>query len=355
MKRFYKRCIIQGYKGLDSAQMIEGKVPILRSSGQVLVKVHSTSMNPLDKRMADGYGQEVLNSVRKLEAECLSEPKKSEFPLVLGRDFSGVVIDTTDNKYKVGDEVFGASFPTKMGSHQELVVVDTNSLVHKPKNIHHSDASCVPYAGLTAWAALVTTGGLLSSPKGSCRVLVLGAGGGVGYLATQLALHHQAEVIGVAGPEYEEHVKATGAQYLNYKQDNYARDLISLSGFDIVLDCAGFGSKSADLAPLLRTRGCVVTLDSPLLKLTDAQGLMAGGVNTMLELLESNLKTVGNGQTIRWAYFAPNKQALQKMSDLLAGGELKPLISKSYPFSDILTAYKDFQHEKQKGKVVINM
>jgi len=356
MKRFYKRCIIQGYNGLDTAQISEAKRPALRCPGQVLVQVRSTSLNPLDKRMAEGYGQQVLTTIRKFESDLLGDKGGTEFPLVLGRDFSGEVVDTTCNNYKIGDEVFGASFPSAMGSHQEMVVADSSSLVHKPNSVKHSEASSIPYAGLTAWAALVTTGGILSSPKGSCRVLVLGAGGGVGNLAAQLALHHGAQVVSVAGSEYEEHISSTGAIYLNHKQDDYARNLIELSGFDIILDCAGFGTKSADLAPLLRARGCVVTLDSPLLKLTDSQGLLAGGVNSLCELLNSNLKTVGSGgQTVRWAYFSPNKQALQKLSDLLAGGELKPLVYKSYQFSNILQAYEEFQNGKPKGKIVINM
>jgi len=354
MKRFYRRCVIQGYKGLEAASMIESKSPILRGPGQVLVKVVSSCLNPLDKRMAEGYGHQLINSLRKVESDFLGDPHE-EFPLVLGRDLSGVVLDTTDKDFKIGDEVFGASFPTRMGSHQELVVVDSNSIAHKPSNIEHSIACCVGYAGLTAWAGLVTTAGLTSSNGRGARILVLGAGGGVGNIATQLALHHQAEVVAVAGPEYEEHIMNTTAKYLNYKDENYAKNLISNSGFDIIIDCAGFGSKTSDLAPLLRTRGCVVTLDSPLLKYTDSQGLISGGVNTFIDLLNSNMKTVGSGQTVRWAYFAPNKEALRKLSSLLETGHINPIIEKTYQFSNILDAYQHFQHEKTRGKIVINM
>jgi len=362
MKRHCRRCIVDAYKGLSAAKVVENKPPILRNANDVLVEVKSSCMNPLDKRMADGYGHQILNSLRYAESGCFGREYKSELPLVLGRDFSGVVVDAghlASKEFRLGTEVFGATFPSHMGTHQEYVAVDASCLTKKPKSIDHRLAGCVAYAGLSAWAGLVTTGGFQFNSPRKTRLLVLGASGGVGHTATQLGLAGQADVTAVAGPESEESVKASGATYLNYKEPSYAKDLISLSGFDIVLDCAGFGSEAVNLAPLLRSGGCVVTMDSPVLNHTDTQGIVMGGLNSVCDLINSNLKlgagSLSTGNTVRWAYFLPDKKALEFLSELLSDKSLQPTIDKTFHFKDILEAYAYYETNRVKGKVAINM
>jgi len=357
MKSMYRQCAVRTYAGLQSAVLVQSRIPVLRCPRDVLVRLECSSLNPLDRRMAEGYGQEVLNKLRVAQQGMTGQGFGSEFPLVLGRDFAGTVLDSGSSafkEFKPGTKVFGATFPSQTGTHQEYIKVDMSSLTKKPKSLSNSAAASIPYAGLTAWAALVTTGGLKFDNAASTRVLVVGGSGGVGSVAVQLGLAAGAEVVAVAGPKFKDTLTELGATFLNYKDDNYARDLIALSGFDIVLDCAGLGTKSSNLAPLLRTGGCVVTLDSPLLKNTDSQGLIFGGVQSVLDLIQSNFKAVESGNTVRWGYFAPSQQGMDVLTSLLEEGKLKPIIDQEFSFTSILEAYAYYTGNKTNGKVIIN-
>lgn len=356
-----QQCILESYSGLTACRLVSAPVPRITSPTQVLVRVKAASLNPLDLRMSQGYGAQILNTLRCAESTLTGQQKSSEFPLVLGRDFSGEIVDigTSVDCFSLGDEVFGATFPSQAGSHQEYVAVHTSSICRKPSNLTHVQSSAIPYAGLTAWAALVTTGGLLLAGGGGRRrqerVLVLGAAGGVGSLAAQLAARAGAAVVAVAGPDSQESLQSLGvAATLNYKADDYTHQLISLSGFDIILDAAGLGQRASELVPLLAPGGRIVLLDSPLLKYTDSQGLLAGSVRSAADLVSSNLRALTYRNTVRWAYFTSSTQGLRHLSELAEGGRLRPLIGKVLPLAEVAAAYQLLE-ERTRGKIVLQM
>ena len=142
---------------------------------------------PTDSMMVQGYGREVLGFLRS--AEKLSglsgggDLASSALPRVLGRDLSGEVVAVGRHVTRVrpGDHVWGAVFPAHEGTHQQYAALDERCLAAKPSSATHLEAASLPYAGLTAWAAL-QTGGVA---RGS-RVLVVGGAGGVGSIAIQL-------------------------------------------------------------------------------------------------------------------------------------------------------------------------
>ena len=112
-----------------------------------------------------------------------------QLPLILGRDFAGVVKEVGDGvkNLKAGDEVMGVVIPQSgTGSHAQFIIVPSDCVVMKPPNLTMIEAASIPYAGLTAWAGLKNAGGLgqVSNRK---HVLVMGAAGGVGSIAIQLA------------------------------------------------------------------------------------------------------------------------------------------------------------------------
>lgn len=133
--------------------------------------------------------------------------KEIEFPLILGRDFSGTVIHkghkvTTD--INICDEVWGLCPLHKQGCHAEYIVVDHNYVTQRPKGISSVEAGCILYAGLTAWSGLFVSG-LLGGVEGAFtsrggggsgkKVLVLGGSGGVGNFAIQILKAENANVI----------------------------------------------------------------------------------------------------------------------------------------------------------------
>jgi len=128
--------------------------------------------------LSDGYGRVLFEKVFG-----------AHLPLILGRDFAGVVkaVGKEVKDFKAGDEVMGVVIPQSgTGSHAQLIVVPSDCVVMKPPNLTMIEAASIPYAGLTAWAGLKNAGGLGEVSNGK-HVLVMGAAGGVGSIAIQLA------------------------------------------------------------------------------------------------------------------------------------------------------------------------
>uniref|UniRef100_A0A5G2QK09 Reticulon 4 interacting protein 1 n=2 Tax=Sus scrofa TaxID=9823 RepID=A0A5G2QK09_PIG len=134
-------------------------LPMIHYPNEVVIKVHAASINPIDVNMRSGYGATALNMKRD---PLHIRIKGEEFPLTLGRDVSGVVMECgLDVKYfKPGDEVWAAVPPWKQGTLSEFVVVSGNEVSHKPKSLTHTQAASLPYVALTAWSAINKVGGL---------------------------------------------------------------------------------------------------------------------------------------------------------------------------------------------------
>jgi len=113
----------------DKLKFTNAKIPTIASPSDVLVKVHSTSINPLDLRMVYGYGRRVLDL---LDLATNHEPRitNDRYPLTLGRDFSGQVVATGPccGDYKAGDLVFGVVEPQRSGAHAQFVTVPSHSV-----------------------------------------------------------------------------------------------------------------------------------------------------------------------------------------------------------------------------------
>ncbi|XP_074919972.1 NAD(P)H oxidoreductase RTN4IP1, mitochondrial [Chelonoidis abingdonii] len=159
--------------------------PVIHFPNEVIIKVHAASLNPIDVNMRNGYGAAALNAKRdplKLKST------RSEFPLTLGRDVSGVIMECGLNVsyFKPGDEVWAAVPPWKQGTISEFVVASGNEISHKPKYLSHIEAASIPYVGLTVWSAMKQIGGLNQDNCTGKRILIFGASGGVGTFAIQL-------------------------------------------------------------------------------------------------------------------------------------------------------------------------
>ena len=173
-------------------------------------------------------------------------------------------------------------------------MVEQEMLSPAPKPLKHIEAASIPYAGLTAWSAIATTSNLQEGSSKGARVLLLGAGGGVGDIALQLLSRHFGAVVtavvsGEAGAERA--LRCGASQVLDYTDSDYQHQLLQLDRFDLVLDSAGVGTSPDSLKPLLsllRYRGCIVTLSSPLLQNTDSLGLMPGFASSLASLVTLN-------------------------------------------------------------------
>jgi NADPH:quinone reductase-like Zn-dependent oxidoreductase len=115
-----KAWCLSSFNGVENLTMEEISVPTIRTPKDVLIKVNAASLNPLDMMMSSGYGEQMLSKARALSNFC---DNNDCFPLVLGRDFSGEVVDVGMNvtEFSSGDEVWGAVFPSSQGALAEYV------------------------------------------------------------------------------------------------------------------------------------------------------------------------------------------------------------------------------------------
>merc|ERR1712223_526153 len=327
-------------------------VPILTTPNDVLVKVEASSVNPLDVMMTKGYGNSVLSNLRSKNND-----------LILGRDFSGTVMDvgmTASNEYRIGDEVWGATFPSSQGSHADFVTASTFTIAKKPKNLKHIQASAIPFTGLTAWSSMMVSAGLSSenlNRNTKYKILVIGASGGVGTFAVQLLKSLNYSVVAVC--ENFGLLEKLGADVvLDHNDLDYFDTLRSLSSFDVMFDFAGLGNKSVEYMELLRpwSNAKLVTLMSPLLKSTDQDGIFPGTLKTLAELATKNINTVvnNNGCTFRYGYFMPNPYALKSITKYVENGKIRPIIQEVFKLEHLIAGYEAVEKGNLNGKIVVD-
>ncbi|KAF0023638.1 hypothetical protein F2P81_024268 [Scophthalmus maximus] len=240
----------------------EATVPTVRSPTEVLIQVHAASLNPLDISMRGGYGAKLL----KLRREPLSAMHSdSEFPLILGRDVSGVVVDCGSEvtHFAPGDEVS-----------------------HKPELVSHTEAASIPYVASTALSALVSAAGLCRDSSSNKRVLVTGGSGGVGTFSIQLLKAWGAHVTVTCSHNAEGLVRGLGAdKVVDYTEGDVAEQLGMMEKFDVILDNVGGDTEQWAVGLLKPWSGAkYVTLVTPFLLNTDSMGLMDGTINAGVTL-----------------------------------------------------------------------
>jgi len=339
---------LHSYTGVNSAKLdASAPVPTIQCPYDVLVKVKAASVNPLDIEMARGYGSQAFKAYRAL-SQMVTSNDDCELPLTLGRDFSGVVVDTgmSCGDLSVGDEVWGTVFPSNScGSHADYVLATAlTSVGLKPKSLSHVEAASVPYAALTAWSGLEVSGNLLNRSSGGreATVLVIGASGGVGTLAVQILKSYGARVVATCQDDAFELVTDLGADVvLNYKSDEFEGQLTKLAGkFDAVLDCSGNNYTKYEKCLKPWSGSKYITFTSPLLQNTDRQGVIQGALGSAFQLATDNMTSATKGGvTQRWAYFMPNPSALNQLAKLADNGSLRPVIHKVVKMSNLDDAY----------------
>jgi NADPH:quinone reductase-like Zn-dependent oxidoreductase len=185
--------------------------------GQVLVDVHAASINAADWKVTQG------------------EYKQSQFPLIIGRDFSGVVgaVGSGVSDLKVGDEVFGVLEGGRDGTYCEKLTVGAAIVAKKPASMSHVEAAALALTGLTALCAIEDC---LKLKRGE-TILVQGGAGGVASFAIQVAKHIGARVITTASAANAAYLKELGAdQVVDYKTTDFTK---AVGNIDAAFDTVG--------------------------------------------------------------------------------------------------------------------
>lgn len=283
-------------------------------SDEVLVRVRAAGVNKVDWAIAQGYLQGMLTA-----------------PITLGTDFAGEVAEVGNGvtRFKLGDEVFGF-IPMQEGTFAEYAVAKEGGLAHKPKSLDFVQAAAVPLAGLTAWQSLFDTAQLKSGE----RVLIHGAGGGVGSFATQFAKNEGASVIGTAGPNKAEHLRELGVdEHINYQEQQF-EDVVS--DVDVVLDTAG-GEIPQRSFGVLKRGGRLVTSAAQLSQeeidaQAESRGIRVSGVMAM-----------------------PNAEQLSTLADQIDQGKVKVFVDRVLPFEEAQSALDLVASGQGTGKIVLTV
>lgn len=193
--------------------------------GEARVRIHASGVNPLDLK------------IRAAAAAHARHP----LPAVLGMDLAGVVeaVGNGVDGFAVGDEVWAMAGGVAgvSGSLADHAIVDVRLLARKPKSLSMREAAAMPLAIITAWEGVVDR---LAVSEGDA-VLVIGAAGGVGHVALQLATARGAAVFGVDRPETADYLRSIGAVPIasGAEVEGYVNELTAGRGFDAVYDCVG--------------------------------------------------------------------------------------------------------------------
>jgi NADPH:quinone reductase-like Zn-dependent oxidoreductase len=289
--------------GPEVLQLVQAERPE-PADGQVLVRVRAAAINPIDWKYRRGLA-----------------PK--ELPAVLGSDISGVVERSRSERFGVGDEVFGLA---ASGGYAEFAVAPAPLLAPKPPGLSHEQAAALPVAGMTAWQALFDVGGLTAGQS----VLIAGAAGGVGHLATQFARVAGARAIGTASARNREFVLGLGAaEFIDYAGEG----LVSKAGeVDVAFDTVG-GQTTATLLGAVRTGGIIVTIAGP----APEEDAGARGVRAQLLVM------------------SPNAEQLARIGELVAADEVKVEIAAVMPLADAAEAHRLSESGHTRGKIILTL
>jgi NADPH:quinone reductase-like Zn-dependent oxidoreductase len=273
---------------------------------EVLVRVGAAGVNPVDWKVRANGGL------------------IGELPFTAGWDVAGTVEEVGFGVtwLAAGDRVFGMPrFPREAACYAEYVVSPSRQLTQIPEGLSDVEAAAIPLAGLTAWQSLVETAGV---GEGS-RVLVLGAAGGVGHLAVQIAKRRGAWVAGTSSPEKHDFLSGLGAdEPLDKSQD------IELREVDAVLDTVG-GQAGLAALPAIRDGGTLVTLSSS--AVPALQEAAAGRVRVAGILVE------------------PDRAGMEALAAL----GLKPHVERTFPLEEAARAHELGEQGRTRGKIVLTV
>ncbi|WP_172382546.1 NADP-dependent oxidoreductase [Streptomyces sp. MNP-20] len=306
------RAVIQkSFGGPEVLETVETERPA-PLGGEVLVRVHASSVNPVDVAVRAGF------------YPLLGEP-----PYGVGWDISGVVEEAAPGaRFKPGDEVFGMPFfPRAATAYADYVAVPSRQVARKPASLDHVHAASVPLAGLTAWQGLVDAARLTEGQ----RVLVHRAAGGVGHFAVQIAKARGAHVTALASAPKHDFVRGLGAdEVIDYRVADYTEVVKDL---DVVFDSSSDGARSLSV---LRPGGTLVSI-------------MEHGNQELAAAVEKA------GRRFAGVSVEPDYASLEAIAQLIDTGRIRPHVSATFDLTEAAKAHELVGSGRTQGKVVLTV
>ena len=295
---------------------------------QVLIRVHASSVNSWDWEFLNGTP--LIN--RLLYGLFRPRPTKR----ILGADVAGTVeeVGRLAHRFRPGDRVFGDLWDN-WGGFAEFACIDQTSLESIPANSTFIEAAAVPQAGVLALQGLRKAGSLTPGQK----ILINGAGGGVGTFAIQIAKLAGAEVTGVDAPHKLDIVRSTGADYvIDYTKEDFTK---TEARYDLIIDCQNF-------RPMKDNRRALTS--------GGTYAMIGGSIPRVYELWFLSFLASFTRETRKLCLVAegPN-QGLAELRELMETGKLVPVIDRTFRLSEVAAALRYFGEGRHSGKIVIKI
>ncbi len=312
-----KAIAIDEFGGRDKLQLTYVEAP-KPGEGEVLVRIKATSVNPVDYKLREGF---------------LKGRLPHQFPIILGWDMAGVIEGRghSSRRFDLGEEVWAyARRPlVQNGTYAEYISLPESYLARKPKELSFEEAASMPLTGLTAYQSLFIAGEL----KAGQSALLLGASGGVGTMAVQLAKIKGAEVIAVSSGKNEDYVmnELQADHFIDY-QKNKPNEAIE-EKVDLVFDMVG-GVQLQEAHKLIKPGGKIISIAG---KFQDTA------------LLKKEKKT------FQYVFVEPHSRQLDELHELSNEGRLKPYVREVFSLEEMKKAHKLIESGHTTGKIAVSI
>jgi NADPH:quinone reductase-like Zn-dependent oxidoreductase len=322
------KAIVQDrYGSPDVLELKEIDKPVAKDN-EVLVRVQAASANPADWHLMRGDPY-----IARLQMGLLKPKNK-----VLGRDVAGTVeaVGKNATQFQPGDEVYAEA---DTGSFAEYTCVSKDVVGLKPANLTFEQAAAVPLAAVTALQGLRDVGQVQPMQK----VLIIGASGGVGTFAVQIAKRFGADVTGVCSTRNVEMVRSLGADHvIDYTQEDFTQ---GGQKYDLIFQLAGTRSP-LDYRRALTPKGTLVLTSG------ESSGHLIGPVGRIIKAV---LLSPFVSQKLGSFLAKPSKDDLQFLKELIEAGKVTPVIDRTYPLREVPEAIRYLEEGHARGKVVITV
>ena len=296
------------------------------AENEVLIEVHAAGVDRGVWHLMTG-----LPYLVRLAGFGVTKPKNP----VLGLDVAGrvVAIGGDVTRFRPGDEVFGIG----KGSYAHYVAADENKLAKKPTNATFEQAAVAAVSGITALEALTDVGHLQADQS----VLIVGASGGVGTFAVQLAHALGAQVTGVSGPHMADTVRSIGADHvLDYTREDFVH---GESRYDLILDIGGRNSISR-LRSVLTSKGTLVIVGG------EGGNRVTGGSGRQVRAM---MLSPFIGQRLTTFISSLHYTNIERLADHIESGAVVPTIGRRFDLADVPSAIRHLESANSSGKSVI--
>jgi NADPH:quinone reductase-like Zn-dependent oxidoreductase len=321
------RAIVQDSYGTADVLRLDRIARPEIADNEALVRVHAAGLDRGTSHLTTGKPY-----LMRIMGFGFRRPKNR----VPGRDVAGTVVavGSSVTKFSVGDEVYGIS----KGAFAEYAVAADNKIARKPANVTFEQAAAVPVSGLVALQGLTDAG-----IEAGQRVLIIGASGGVGTFAVQLAKAFGAEVTGVSSTSKVELVRSLGADHvLDYTQADFAD---GQHRYDLILDIGG-NSKLSRLRRTLTPRGTLVIVGG------EAGGRWTGGFGRQLRAVALSPFV---HQRLTMLAAKERSTDLERLTELIEARAVTPSIDRTYPLDQVPDAVRYLEAGSVRGKVAITI